>query len=70
MCVGTHSHEAEKVRAELELVGTAWQCRVCLTHEVAVTLIPCGHVLCNHCTASCSRCPFCRAQCTALKLFR
>ncbi|KAM7270495.1 hypothetical protein ACFE04_029709 [Oxalis oulophora] len=47
---------------EADTAKAAWVCRVCLTHEVDVTIVPCGHVLCRRCSSAVSKCPFCRLQ--------
>nr|CAD1821119.1 unnamed protein product [Ananas comosus var. bracteatus] len=54
--------KAEAAVKEADGAKAAWLCRVCLTNEVNITIISCGHVLCNRCSASVSRCPFCRTQ--------
>ncbi|KAJ8747299.1 hypothetical protein K2173_011564 [Erythroxylum novogranatense] len=62
------SNMAEK---EAETAKAAWICRVCLSNEVDMTIIPCGHVLCRRCSSAVSRCPFCRLQVTkAIRIFR
>ncbi|KAH7692178.1 sacsin protein [Dioscorea alata] len=56
---------------EADVAKAAWVCRVCLNNEVNVTIVPCGHVLCQRCSAAVSRCPFCRAQVSKImKIFR
>ncbi|CAL9081959.1 unnamed protein product [Musa acuminata var. zebrina] len=66
--------EQEKVDAavrEADAAKTAWSCRVCLSAEVNITIVPCGHVLCLRCSAAVSRCPFCRTQVSrTMKIFR
>ncbi|KAM0945268.1 putative transcription factor C2H2 family [Dioscorea sansibarensis] len=66
--------EQEKADAstkEADAAKAAWVCRVCLNNEVNVTIVPCGHVLCQRCSAAVSRCPFCRAQVSKImKIFR
>ena len=38
-------------------------CSMCLSHEVEIALVPCGHVTtCTECAAALSVCPICRAQ--------
>lgn len=63
--------KAESAVREADVAKAAWSCRVCLNSEVNMTIIPCGHVLCNRCSSSVSRCPFCRTQVSRLmKIFR
>ncbi|XP_029123505.1 uncharacterized protein [Elaeis guineensis] len=66
--------EQEKADAaikEADAAKTAWSCRVCLSAEVDVTIVPCGHVLCHRCSAAVMRCPFCRTQVSrTMKIFR
>ncbi|KAM0836846.1 hypothetical protein ACQ4PT_062049 [Festuca glaucescens] len=63
--------KAESAVKEADVAKSAWSCRVCLNSEVNMTLIPCGHVLCNRCSSSVSRCPFCRTQVSrTMKIFR
>ncbi|CAM0901691.1 unnamed protein product [Alopecurus aequalis] len=63
--------KAESAAKEADVAKSAWSCRVCLNAEVNMTLIPCGHVLCNRCSSSVSRCPFCRTQVSrTMKIFR
>ncbi|WOK94827.1 sacsin [Canna indica] len=66
--------EQEKVDTavrEADAAKAAWSCRVCLSSEVNVTIVPCGHVLCQRCSAAVSRCPFCRTQVSrTMKIFR
>jgi len=57
--MNTHS-ESKNKQKELkpELV-----CKVCLDNPVAVTFVPCGHlVTCQSCTSALFECPVCRAQ--------
>ncbi|XP_038718957.1 sacsin isoform X2 [Tripterygium wilfordii] len=66
--------EQEKVDVaakEADAAKAAWICRVCLSNEVDMTIVPCGHVLCRRCSSAVSRCPFCRLQVTkTLRIFR
>lgn len=62
--------DTERLKGELDMVKCAWQCRICLQADVGVTLIPCGHSVCEECSASLDRCPFCRSSCQILRLFR
>ncbi|XP_050232119.1 uncharacterized protein LOC126680894 [Mercurialis annua] len=56
---------------EADTAKTAWVCRVCLSNEVDMTIVPCGHVLCRRCASSVSRCPFCRLQVSkTIRVFR
>ncbi|XP_057525626.1 uncharacterized protein LOC130805043 isoform X1 [Amaranthus tricolor] len=54
--------KADTAAREADMAKSAWQCRICLSAEVDVTLVPCGHVLCRRCSSAVSRCPFCRLQ--------
>ncbi|KAK7310408.1 hypothetical protein RJT34_07912 [Clitoria ternatea] len=63
--------KVEKATKEADAAKAAWICRVCLTAEVDVTIVPCGHVLCRGCSSAVSKCPFCRLQVTkAIRIFR
>ncbi|CAL1387848.1 unnamed protein product [Linum trigynum] len=63
--------KAEGASKEAETAKAAWVCRVCLTNEVDMTIVPCGHVLCRRCSSAVSRCPFCRLQVTkTIRIFR
>ncbi|RAL41091.1 hypothetical protein DM860_008789 [Cuscuta australis] len=63
--------KAETAAKEAETAKAAWQCRICLTAEVDVMIIPCGHVLCRRCSSAVSRCPFCRLQVSnTIRIFR
>ncbi|KAL6536566.1 hypothetical protein OROGR_001809 [Orobanche gracilis] len=63
--------KSETAVKEADTAKTAWSCRVCLTNEVDVTLLPCGHVLCRRCSSAVSRCPFCRIQVSkTIRIFR
>ena len=38
-------------------------CKLCITNEANIVLIPCGHLLvCKHCAASIIKCPVCRCK--------
>ncbi|XP_031371785.1 sacsin isoform X1 [Punica granatum] len=67
-------HEQERAEAaakEADAARAAWICRVCLTGEVDMAMVPCGHVLCRRCSSAVSRCPFCRVQVTkSMRIFR
>lgn len=56
--------KSETASKEAEAAKTAWMCRVCLANEVDTVVTPCGHVLCQRCSAAVSRCPFCRRPVT------
>ncbi|KAK7308413.1 hypothetical protein VNO77_42018 [Canavalia gladiata] len=63
--------KVEKATKEADTAKAAWVCRVCLSVEVDITIVPCGHVLCRRCSSAVSRCPFCRLQVTkAIRIFR
>ncbi|XP_026408158.1 sacsin-like isoform X2 [Papaver somniferum] len=63
--------KADSAAKEAETAKSAWMCRVCLSTEVDITIVPCGHVLCRRCSSAVSRCPFCRLQVSkTLKIFR
>ncbi|XP_024933308.3 uncharacterized protein LOC107406217 isoform X3 [Ziziphus jujuba] len=63
--------KADEASREADTAKAAWLCRVCLTSEIDVTIIPCGHVLCRRCSSAVSRCPFCRLQVSkTLRIFR
>eukprot|EP00897_Mesotaenium_endlicherianum_P007203 jgi/Mesen1/6510/ME000332S05518 len=66
---------SERLRAntatqEADGVRTAWQCRICISQEISMVLVPCGHALCTVCLAAVNKCPFCRKAVTkALRLY-
>ncbi|XP_021724690.1 uncharacterized protein LOC110692006 isoform X2 [Chenopodium quinoa] len=63
--------KADTAAREADTAKAAWQCRICLSAEVDVTLVPCGHVLCRRCSSAVSKCPFCRLQVSkTLRIFR
>lgn len=63
--------KADVAAKEAETAKAAWLCRVCLTAEVDITIVPCGHVLCRRCSSAVSRCPFCRLQVSkTMRIFR
>ncbi|KAI3921040.1 hypothetical protein MKX01_036019 [Papaver californicum] len=63
--------KADSAAKEAETAKSAWMCQVCLSTEVDITIVPCGHVLCQRCSSAVSRCPFCRIQVSkTLKIFR
>ena len=63
--------KADVAAKEANNAKQAWLCRVCLTAEVDMTLVPCGHVLCKRCSSAVSRCPFCRLQVSkTMRIFR
>ncbi|KAH7569811.1 hypothetical protein JRO89_XS05G0003000 [Xanthoceras sorbifolium] len=63
--------KADAAAKEAETAKAAWICRVCLSNEVDMTIVPCGHVLCRRCSSAVSRCPFCRLQVTkTIRIFR
>lgn len=71
MFVGALQEKYDMAAREADTAKSAWSCRVCLSNEVDVTLIPCGHVLCRRCSSAVSRCPFCRIQVSkTLRIFR
>ncbi|KAL5540659.1 hypothetical protein UlMin_042851 [Ulmus minor] len=63
--------KADVAAKEAETAKAAWVCRVCLTAEVDMTMVPCGHVLCRRCSSAVPRCPFCRLQVSnTIRIFR
>ncbi|KAL3718738.1 hypothetical protein ACJRO7_003791 [Eucalyptus globulus] len=63
--------KADVASKEADMAKAAWVCRVCLSAEVDVAIVPCGHVLCRRCSSAVSRCPFCRLQVMkTMKIFR
>ncbi|CAB4295974.1 unnamed protein product [Prunus armeniaca] len=63
--------KADVAAKEADTAKAAWLCRVCLTAEVDITIVPCGHVLCRRCSSAVSRCPFCRLQVSkTMRIFR
>lgn len=67
----TMQEKADVAAQEADSAKAAWICRVCLSAEVNMTLVPCGHVLCRRCSSAVSKCPFCRLQVTkTMRIFR
>ncbi|KAJ7566796.1 hypothetical protein O6H91_02G118900 [Diphasiastrum complanatum] len=63
--------KADAASKEIELLKSAWSCRVCLSLEVDTMILPCGHVLCQRCSSAVSKCPFCRRPISkALQMYR
>ncbi|XP_077231071.1 zinc finger, C3HC4 type (RING finger) family protein [Tasmannia lanceolata] len=63
--------KADAASKEADAAKAAWSCRICLSAEVDITIVPCGHVLCRRCSSSVSRCPFCRLHVSkTMKIFR
>ncbi|RVW45462.1 hypothetical protein CK203_079741 [Vitis vinifera] len=63
--------KADMAAKEADTAKASWMCRVCLSAEVDITIIPCGHVLCRRCSSAVSRCPFCRLQVSkTMKIYR
>ncbi|KAK9117869.1 hypothetical protein Scep_015962 [Stephania cephalantha] len=63
--------KSDTATKEAENAKAAWLCRICLSTEVDITLVPCGHVLCRRCSSAVTKCPFCRRQVSqTLKIFR
>ena len=48
---------------DVEIVDEQKLCKVCMTEERNVAIVPCGHfVLCNLCAGCISQCPICRSK--------
>ncbi|KAJ4710441.1 Zinc finger, C3HC4 type [Melia azedarach] len=63
--------KSDMATKEADAAKAAWICRVCLSNEVDITIVPCGHVLCRRCSSAVSRCPFCRVKVTqTVRIFR
>lgn len=63
--------KSDMATKEADTAKAAWMCRICLSNEVDITLVPCGHVLCRRCSSAVSRCPFCRIQVSkTIKIYR
>lgn len=63
--------KSDSATKEADNAKAAWLCRICLSNEVDITIVPCGHVLCRRCSSAVSRCPFCRLQVSkTMKIFR
>ncbi|KAK1273593.1 hypothetical protein QJS04_geneDACA019168 [Acorus gramineus] len=63
--------KADMAAKEADAAKAAWVCRICLTSEVSIAIVPCGHVLCLRCSSAVSRCPFCRVHVSkTLKIYR
>lgn len=63
--------KADLATKEADTAKAAWLCRVCLTSEIDISIVPCGHVLCRRCSSAVSKCPFCRLQVSKImKIYR
>ncbi|KAK1566595.1 hypothetical protein Q3G72_001766 [Acer saccharum] len=63
--------KADSAAKDADTAKAAWLCRICLSNEVDMTIVPCGHVLCRRCSSAVSKCPFCRLQVTkTVRIFR
>ncbi|XP_059447074.1 uncharacterized protein LOC132178626 isoform X3 [Corylus avellana] len=63
--------KADVAAKEADTAKAAWLCRVCLSTEVNLTIVPCGHVLCSRCSSAVAKCPFCRVHVTkTVKIYR
>ncbi|XP_023513522.1 sacsin isoform X1 [Cucurbita pepo subsp. pepo] len=63
--------KSDAAAKEADTAKAAWVCRVCLTSEVEITIVPCGHVLCRRCSSAVSKCPFCRLKVSKImRIFR
>uniref|UniRef100_A0A9I9DSX1 RING-type domain-containing protein n=1 Tax=Cucumis melo TaxID=3656 RepID=A0A9I9DSX1_CUCME len=63
--------KSDAAAKEADTAKAAWLCRVCLTSEVEITIVPCGHVLCRKCSSAVSKCPFCRLKVSKImRIFR
>ena len=59
-----------ELQAEIESKGAAWQCPVCISHEVDVVFTGCGHMFCSTCSSSLRGCAICRKDSRVQKLYR
>uniref|UniRef100_A0A7S3G327 RING-type domain-containing protein n=1 Tax=Palpitomonas bilix TaxID=652834 RepID=A0A7S3G327_9EUKA len=54
--------QVELLRRQKEELEEAKKCRVCLSGEITIVLVPCGHhCLCHECSLQLEECPLCRA---------
>lgn len=56
-----------RVQEQLKQHVEAFQCTLCNTHPVSISLVPCGHTVCRECNdhmATSRGCPFCRKAVT------
>ncbi|PWA82439.1 Histidine kinase-like ATPase, ATP-binding domain-containing protein [Artemisia annua] len=62
----------ETATKDADTAKAALQCRSCLTNEIDIALIPCGHVLCRPCSSpAVSCCPICGVQLSkTMKIYR
>ncbi|TXG56914.1 hypothetical protein EZV62_018227 [Acer yangbiense] len=56
--------KADSAAKDADTAKAAWLSWICLSNEVDMTIVPCGHVLCRRCSSAVSKCPFCRLQVT------
>ncbi|KAM0042659.1 putative transcription factor C2H2 family [Helianthus debilis subsp. tardiflorus] len=54
--------KSEMATKEANTTKRALQCRICLSSEIDITLVPCGHVLCRACTSDITCCPICGVE--------
>ncbi|GJZ28753.1 histidine kinase-like ATPase, ATP-binding domain-containing protein [Tanacetum coccineum] len=55
--------KSDMAAKEADAAKAALQCQICLTNEIDITLVPCGHVLCRPCSSVVHLCcPICRVQ--------
>ena len=53
--------ENQRLKAQNEQLQDKMLCRVCLSHESAIVLVPCGHLcMCKPCSGQVEACPICR----------
>nr|XP_043618269.1 uncharacterized protein LOC122589997 [Erigeron canadensis] len=55
---------------EADSAKVALLCLICLTNEIGITMVPCGHLLCHSCSSAVSSCPICGVQLsTTMKIY-
>uniref|UniRef100_A0A9I9CKB8 RING-type domain-containing protein n=1 Tax=Cucumis melo TaxID=3656 RepID=A0A9I9CKB8_CUCME len=63
--------KSDAAAKEADTTKAAWLCRVCLTSEVEITIVPCGHVLCHKCSSAILKCQFFRLKVSKImRIFR
>ena len=55
------STELQTLRKEIREMREQTKCKICLSHQVEVLFLPCGHLACcTKCASSQDSCPICR----------
>lgn len=52
----------EQLKQQSEKIEEQTKCKICLSNDMSITLLPCGHVICCECSAKITECSFCRTD--------